>query len=339
VLGRLEFDIKRAVKAGSRVIARRQVSGVETFLEGLREFSTGLYIELPPSPDVRRFVACGWIKVVRQTGELTPVIPDGCADIITHNDGPPLLIGPDDVTRCCPHSPGLVITGLRLRPGAARTVFGCAAGELLGKTINLSDISRDARGLHRELNGLHAPSTRLAALENWVRRRLERSAHRDIAVTHACRIMATERRITMDAIASMLGWNVRTLHREFIATCGYGPKYMHRILRVQAVIRAANSGARPRLTELANQFEFADQAHMTREFRSITGFKPSAYLTESDVDLGRWLHEDWTERQLREPLKLLETSEMTNRVVIPPTAPSSVRAAPPAALNHLVPAR
>jgi AraC-like DNA-binding protein len=81
---------------------------------------------------------------------------------------------------------------------------------------------------------------------------------------------------------------------------------MHRILRLQAVIRAAHRGPRPRLSELASEFEFADQAHMTREFRSVIGFKPTTYLTESNAEIGRWLHEDWTERQQREPLERLE---------------------------------
>jgi AraC-like DNA-binding protein len=98
--------------------------------------------------------------------------------------------------------------------------------------------------------------------------------------------------MNMDALAHELGWNARMLHRAFVATCGYGPKYLQRILRVQGVVRAAQRPGR-RLSEVSLDLGFADQAHMTRDFRRITGMTPTSYLAEAEAGVGRWLDEAW----------------------------------------------
>jgi AraC-like DNA-binding protein len=36
---------------------------------------------------------------------------------------------------------------------------------------------------------------------------------------------------------------------------------------------------------------YADQAHMTREFRDLTGFTPRQLLGRAVADVGRWLDE------------------------------------------------
>jgi AraC-like DNA-binding protein len=43
------------------------------------------------------------------------------------------------------------------------------------------------------------------------------------------------------------------------------------------------------LSILALEAGYADQAHMTREFRDITGFTPRELLARSEADVGRWL--------------------------------------------------
>jgi AraC-like DNA-binding protein len=269
--------------------------GVEAFIARARSLPDGFYRELEPASDLRGVVACGWIHVVRSGASgAVPIIPDGCTDITTYDDDAPLVVGPDANTRWVQLPRGLVITGLRLRPGAARRVFGCSARELLGESARLGDLQRGSERLERELQRADTARSRIARLEDWVRARLERQAPRDRSVIEACRAITRHPQLSMDALAEHLGWNARMLHREFVAACGYGPKYMQRIMRVQGVLRAALDAPRkPRLSEIAARLGFADQAHMTRDFRSITGFAPSAYLLRADGEVGRWIDESW----------------------------------------------
>ena len=48
---------------------------------------------------------------------------------------------------------------------------------------------------------------------------------------------------------------------------------------------------RPTLAMLALDAGYADQAHMTRDFRDLTGFTPRELLARPGADVGRWLDE------------------------------------------------
>ncbi|MEO6603224.1 MAG: helix-turn-helix domain-containing protein, partial [Polyangiaceae bacterium] len=284
--------------AASKTQASDGMAGVDSFIRRYRELPAGYYREFAPSSDLSDFIACGWIKAVRGEPSLIPIIPDGCADIMTFDDGAPFLVGPDLVTRWVPLADGTVITGLRLRPGALQSVFGCKATDLLGESAQLSELSSDSHGLHHRLERLHAPGARLAQLEHWVRGRLARSRVLELGLVSACRALSRDPQVGLDLLAHQLGWNPRMLHRKFVAACGYGPKHLQRILRVQGVLRAAQSGPSTRpLSEIAAALGFADQAHQARDFKSITGFSPTAYLAQSNVEVGRWLEEPWPDKR------------------------------------------
>ncbi len=273
------------------------MGGVDAFLRRYRELPAGYYREFAPSADLKEYVACGWIKAVRDEPALIPIIPDGCADIMTHDDGEPFVVGPDAVTRYVPLHDGAVITGLRLRPGAARAVLGCNMAELLGESAALSDLWRDARPLQQRLLRAPAASARLAELEQWIRSRLSRSHTIELGVVRACRALSRNPQLDLKQLTARLGWNARMLHRRFVAACGYGPKHLQRVLRVQGVLRAAHATPRaPRLSAIASELGFADQAHLTRDFKSITGFSPALYLaSQASAEVGRWLDEPWWE--------------------------------------------
>jgi AraC-like DNA-binding protein len=93
----------------------------------------------------------------------------------------------------------------------------------------------------------------------------------------------------------MLGWSPRRLHREMTETCGYGAKTLQRIVRLQRTLRLARQRAlahrRPTLAMLALDAGYADQAHMTRDFRDLTGYTPRELLARSRADVGRWLED------------------------------------------------
>ena len=66
------------------------------------------------------------------------------------------------------------------------------------------------------------------------------------------------------------GWSERTLRRRCRSAFGYGPKTLERILRFQSFLRLLSSGRAP-LSVLAIEAGYADQAHLTREVRRLSG--------------------------------------------------------------------
>jgi AraC-like DNA-binding protein len=240
-------------------------------------------------------VACLWVRVVRLEGapSLSPIIPDGCADIMVYDDAPPYVAGPDATTRWTSLRDGTVIAGIRVRPGGVRSVFGCPAGLILNGGALLSDLAPGAGTLHERLLVTANLRHRHALLEDWVRSAIARNGTADAAVVAACRLLAADPQLEIGDMSRMFNWNVRTIHRQFLAACGYGPKHLQRIMRIQKVIRVVHSTPSARLADAAHAAGYADQSHMNRDFRQITGFSPTQYFAIARPDWGAWMGEGW----------------------------------------------
>jgi AraC-like DNA-binding protein len=268
---------------------------VDQFLRRFKSFDAAHYEETRPSIDLRTTVACLWVSVVRLDGTatLSPILPDGCADIMVYDDEAPCVAGPDATTRWASLREGTVITGIRLRPGTVRAVFGCQAGLILNGGALLSDLAPGAEALHQRLLMTGPLRDRYALLEDWVRTAVARNGMADRAVVAASRLLAADPQLEIGEIARRFDWNVRTMHRQFIAACGYGPKHLQRIMRIQHAIRVVHGTAPVRLADAAHAAGYVDQAHMNRDFRDITGFSPGQYFAISRPGLGDWIGAGW----------------------------------------------
>ena len=130
-------------------------------------WKSALYREFPPAPDLRAFVACTWVRLVRLNADAfyDLVLPDGCADIIACDNHPPMVAAPDATTRRVQLRDGMMLTGIRLRPGAWHAVFGCPASQFVNGGLLLSDLAPGARQLHQAVLQAANLKLRLAALE------------------------------------------------------------------------------------------------------------------------------------------------------------------------------
>ena len=276
-------------------IERHPAAGSDQRLDALRSLGAGTYEETRPPDDLRHVVACLWVRVVRHRGATsrTPIIPDGCSDLIVFDELPPVVAGPDATTRWIDLADGALITGLRLRPGGVRAVFGCPATAILNREVRLSDLVCDAGALHQRLLRAGTVRQRYHVLVQWTRDTLDRTAAPDRVVRLACEALAHDLRADVGTLARRFDWHTRAIRRHFHAACGYGPKHFQRIMRVQRAIRLAHAPVPLRLADLALAAGYADQPHMTRDFRDVTGFTPAQYLPDTRPEFGVWLAEGW----------------------------------------------
>ncbi len=71
------------------------------------------------------------------------------------------------------------------------------------------------------------------------------------------------------ATADELGLGARQLHRRSLTAFGYGPKTLARVLRMRRALALARAGVP--FAETAARAGYADQPHLSREVRSLTG--------------------------------------------------------------------
>jgi AraC-like DNA-binding protein len=91
--------------------------------------------------------------------------------------------------------------------------------------------------------------------------------------------MAEDRELVrVDQAAQLAGWSVRSLQRLFATYVGVSPKAVLARYRLQDAAAAIDDGEVEDLAGLAASLGWFDQAHFSREFRSVVGLTPSAYL-------------------------------------------------------------
>jgi AraC-like DNA-binding protein len=91
------------------------------------------------------------------------------------------------------------------------------------------------------------------------------------------RLVETHGTLGVEAVARELGCSRRHLAARFGEELGLSPKRLARVLRFRRA--HALLGERPGtpLAGLAAECGYADQAHLTREFRALAGVTPGAF--------------------------------------------------------------
>ncbi|WP_320669839.1 helix-turn-helix domain-containing protein [Patulibacter defluvii] len=246
----------------------------------------GRYRELPPPAALADRVACLWWRdpgpAAAGEEDRVVVLPDGCIDLVW-SGGVLLVAGPD--TGPSPVAPSAeVAVGLRFRPGAGPTVLGESALALRDRRVPVADLwGRAGRELQQRTAEAADVEARLALLVDAVRGRLAAGAGPadpagDPLVAAAVSAIG-DGGSAIGELAARLAISERQLRRRFHDHVGYGPKTLDRVLRLQRFLEAvaADDPAAPAtLAALAAEAGYADQAHLARETRALTGDTASA---------------------------------------------------------------
>ncbi|MGW1048619.1 helix-turn-helix domain-containing protein [Streptomyces sp. NPDC002521] len=193
-----------------------------------------------------------------------PVLPDGCMDLLW-SEGRLLVAGPD--TRpYVPEGPPRSWAGIRFFPGTAPTLLGVPAHELRDLRVDLADLwpAAEVRRLGERVEAAADPAT---ALEDIALDRAARTTAPDPMMHRLVERLDEGRPVS--ATAAELGIGTRTLHRRCLGAFGYGPKTLARILRLQRALALARAGTP--YAETALRAGYADQPHLAREVRELTG--------------------------------------------------------------------
>ena len=245
------------------------------------------YVELPlDALDATRIEAVWRYDAAAQGRQL--VLPDGRMDLVVHcalrPDGTvasvwPVIAGPADQPAFVSLRAATVVLGVRFHmgwggaclgtaPGALRnrTVFGAEAARMLGPSCATNPLlqARTLRGVEQALR-----STARAL-----------AARASVAAAQGRALAAIEQMVRQGQTVEEGGggWAVpssRTLRRDMAAVAGLPLRSLAGILRFQRAMDLLQAG-RPSLGEVALAAGYADQAHMTREFRRYGGFTPAA---------------------------------------------------------------
>jgi AraC-like DNA-binding protein len=232
-----------------------------------------VYREFAPSADLVGVVACTWAGCAGWARALR-LLPDGCVDLVWDGTSLAIIGARPGITRY-PLADNTRSVGLRLRAGAVGGIVSSPAFRLPARRLPLDAVwDEGCRSLATALRRCTSASAQRETLERAVARRLDGDHHPDRTVLTA--VLALEAGANVAAAACEASVSPRELRRRFRNHLGYGPKTFGRVARFHGFVShlCAPSGAPRSLAELAAQFGYADQAHLTRECRLLSASTP-----------------------------------------------------------------
>jgi AraC-like DNA-binding protein len=196
--------------------------------------------------------------------------------VIWAADGEVLVVGPQTRPLGRPLPSELVVVGVRFPLGIGPPLLGVPAHELADMHVSLEAIdARPAALLLRDLVAIEDPAEAPARIARAVARRVDSYRSPDPVVRRATTLLE-DPRARVERVADEVALSERQLQRRFRELVGYGPKTLQRVLRFQRLLGALELGRELTggLARIAPAIGYADQAHLTRETRDLSGHSP-----------------------------------------------------------------
>nr|WP_246580754.1 helix-turn-helix domain-containing protein [Deinococcus aestuarii] len=188
--------------------------------------------------------------------------------------------------------------GVEMYPWAARQLFGWEFGL---STLDLSRAHPLMTCAVGALLRLDAWDEARHLLEDWLLGLLsERGSEPGVGVRAAGKLYNSLGQARIGTLAEELNLSQRQLERHFVAEVGVNAKTLSRLIRFEELHNRLWLDPNVSLAQLAYELGFADQAHLTREFKALSQMTPRTFGRFVQLDPNRWTTHLLTPEQLAE---------------------------------------
>lgn len=186
--------------------------------------------------------------------------------------------------RRLPHAPTAAQRGIQLavHPLAARAIFGVPAAALAAEVLEIGELSVGGSELADRLARCRSGAAATAVVDHWLAARI---AAADVGpptaeLARAWRlIVGRHGRVRVGDVAQDVGWSRRHLTMQLRAEIGVGAKDLARLARF-ARSRRLIGGQDRTLSQVAAEAGYADQSHLTAEWREFAGCSPGRWIAD-----------------------------------------------------------
>ncbi|MFF7442060.1 helix-turn-helix domain-containing protein [Streptomyces sp. NPDC008122] len=231
-----------------------------------------------PDLDALRIVPHPAVTLLLEFGDGTPVLD--CATGQQQRGS--LVAGPGLGTGGAVRARGVDVecVQVRLSPVIARAVLGASPADLDGAVVPLDDLwGREASRIRERLADASSWQERFALTDLLLARRYEAGPPVDPEVAWAWhRIVAGHGLARIDGLADEVGWSRKRLWSRFRSQLGLPPKRAAKLVRFDHAAHRLVAGEGAAL--VAADTGYADQSHLHRDVRALTGATPATVAGE-----------------------------------------------------------
>lgn len=244
-----------------------------------------LYEELDPLPGASPWVANYWRFAVEPHDPPSfehVIVPDGTVSISLMRQengplGPIVFAGPSTTAHRVTVHRGLTYVSVRLHPAASGPLLGVDAAKIMGQIGLLGMAAPDTAAVVDSFvqSATQTEAALVTALDSSVKSLAERMTPPDPAVVSAVDgLLAGHGVVSIGRLAAAAGLSTRQLRRKFQAHVGLTPKEFARLRRIRHACVLILQAEEAKLAGVSHDGGYADQPHLTREFRGIFGSSP-----------------------------------------------------------------
>lgn len=169
-----------------------------------------------------------------------------------------------------------------LSPLGAAALLGVPAAALGHLVVDLVDLlGAAADRLVERVGATQDWAERFRRVDGALLQRLDPRASLSDEVAEAWRLLfTTDGGVAIADVAERVGWSRRHLSERFRMATGLTPKQAARIARFEAAHRMLVTGEHRSLARVAAECGYADQPHLAREWKVLSGCSISTWLRE-----------------------------------------------------------
>lgn len=263
------------------------------------------YQTFQPSSDLESLVSCYWtLEVLAESdAQRQRIIPDGTIEMA-------FILG-DDIKRYTSENefiiqPRAMVLGQTIEPfyieptGYVNTFairfypYGFAnfvsipIKNLANKETPIELLFGEKTANELEQNIIDATNSieRIEIIENFLLDKLnERTTIDNIVKTTIDALLATNGSASISTILKEDLSKRRQLERKFIKQIGVSPKQLGKVIRLQTALKMLLNKKTEKLTDIAYESEYFDQAHFIKDFKEFTGINPKEFLGNENMAL------------------------------------------------------
>lgn len=238
------------------------------------------YIIAAPSVPLRPYIGHYWLSL-NNTDTHHVAVPDGSVDLVVEVGESSMqrwLYGStttrteiDLNTRC--H-----YIGIRFQPGQSRHFIDATARELTDDHAEAEPLMRSSMdGVFDTLAPERVVSRLNQVLERYLARRQPSVGFIDQAIEQ---ITMAQGNVRIETLAADYGRSRRQFERVFLETVGVTPKFFCLITRYRRAAGLITAPSGLSLADAAAETGYADQSHMTHDFKKLTGLSPTQFIRD-----------------------------------------------------------
>jgi AraC-like DNA-binding protein len=167
-------------------------------------------------------------------------------------------------------------------PGGLGAFITGSAAELTDRVVPLGQaLGTDETVLLRQVTAEPDEAARVALLAAALERAVDPERREPaLSVAEVARLAESDRTVRrLGDLCERSGLGQRTLQRMFLQYAGVSPTWVIRRYRLLEAAEAVREGRPVSWADIAAALGYADQAHLTRDFRAAIGQTPAAYAS------------------------------------------------------------